>query len=131
MTTDIDALSSFLQTGVAQVIVACGTLVGITIMLVVTDFSLALIALAAVPVIIVATLIFRRISRRLYQRAREEISTVNSQFHEAFSGLRTTQLYRAEPFMRSAVSGHGGAVSAYRIKLRPGCYLFPRNQRGV
>ena len=124
MTTDIDALSSFLQTGVAQVIVACGTLVGITIMLVVTDFSLALTALAAVPVIIVATLIFRRISRRLYQRAREEISTVNSQFHEAFSGLRTTQLYRAEPFMLRQFQDMAEQYRRTRIKAQTGVAIY-------
>ena len=59
MTTDIDNLSSFLQTGLAQTVVSVGTLVGVVTMLLITDATLALAALAVVPVIVVLTLIFR------------------------------------------------------------------------
>lgn len=93
MTTDIDNLSAFLQTGLAQAVVALGTLVGIIGMLLYTDASLALVAFAAIPVIVVATLIFRRISVRLYTVAREQVSTVNATFAEAIGGLRTAQMH--------------------------------------
>lgn len=93
MTTDIDALSSFLQTGVAQAFTALMTLFGVIVLLVVVDPELSLIALAAVPVIIVATLIFRRISSRLYAQAREQVSWVNADFQESISGLRNTQQF--------------------------------------
>ena len=66
MTTDIDTLSSFLQTGLAQAIVAVGSLAGVTVMLVATDGQLALVAFAAVPVIALATWGFRHFSKRFY-----------------------------------------------------------------
>ena len=96
MTTDIDTLSSFLQTGLAQAIVAAGSLVGVTVMLVATDTQLTLVALIAVPVIIAATAIFRRFSKRFYTEARQQISTVNGEFAELIGGIRVTQMHRAE-----------------------------------
>lgn len=96
MTTDIDTLSSFLQTGLAQAIVSLGTLVGVTVMLVATDGSLTLIAFAAVPFIIVATVVFRVLSSRFYSAARQQVSLVNGEFSEQIGGIRTAQMHRAE-----------------------------------
>ncbi|PRQ12358.1 ABC transporter ATP-binding protein [Corynebacterium sp. 13CS0277] len=99
MTTDIDSLTSFLQTGLAQAIVSVGTLGGVTAILVTTDWRLALVALGVVPVVAVATIVFRRISSRLYGQARRDISAVNADFQESVTGLRSIQAYRAEPHM--------------------------------
>ena len=93
MTTDIDTLSSFLQTGLAQAIVSVGTLVGIIAMLAWTDPGLSLVAVAAIPLIVAVTLVFRRISSRLYTRAREQVSAVNASFQENINGLRTAQMH--------------------------------------
>ncbi|QGU04289.1 ABC transporter ATP-binding protein [Corynebacterium comes] len=97
MTTDIDTLSSFLQTGLAQSIVSVGTLVGIIAMLAWTDAGLSVVAVAAIPVIVLATLIFRRISSRLYTLAREQVSSVNASFQENINGLRTAQMHGRTP----------------------------------
>lgn len=96
MTTDIDNLSAFLQTGLAQSVVSVGTLVGIIGMLAYTDLQLAAAALAVVPLIVVLTVIFRRISSRLYTASREQASTVNALFQENIAGLRTAQIHRME-----------------------------------
>lgn len=93
MTTDVDNLAGFLQTGLAQTVVSAGTLIGILIMLGVTAPSLAGIAAAFLPVIIVATIFFRKYAARLYTRAREQISQVNATFQEAYNGAETTQLH--------------------------------------
>ena len=96
MTTDIDTLSSFLQTGLAQAIVAVGSLVGVTVMLVATDGQLALVAFAAVPVIALATWGFRHFSKRFYAAARAQISAVNGEFAELIGGIRVTQTHLAQ-----------------------------------
>lgn len=93
MTTDIDTLSSFLQTGLAQTVVSSATLVGIIVMLFATDVTLALISVAAIPLIVVVTIIFRRWSRKLYGAAREQVSAVNAEFQEDVSGLRISQMH--------------------------------------
>ena len=101
MTTDIDTLSSFLQTGLAQAIVAVGSLAGVTVMLVATDGQLALVAFAAVPVIALATWGFRHFSKRFYAASRAQISAVNGEFAELIGGIRVTQTHLAQDHFES------------------------------
>ncbi|MET8777475.1 ABC transporter ATP-binding protein [Nocardia sp. NPDC004654] len=97
MTTDVDALSSFLQTGVATTLIGVLTLFGIAVALLVIDLSLAVVALLALPPLIVATVIFRRFSSTAYTVSRERVSTVNADFQENVTGLRAVQANRHEP----------------------------------
>lgn len=93
LTTDIDSLSSFLQSGLSQTIVSATLALGILGMLIGTDLKLAGIVALFLPVIVVATVAFRLISRRLYTRARSQISQVNATFQEALTGLPTGQAF--------------------------------------
>ncbi|MCL2532967.1 MAG: ABC transporter ATP-binding protein/permease [Nocardiaceae bacterium] len=98
MTTDVDALSSFIQTGLSTAVVALLTLAGIAVALLVTDATLAVVALAALLPLTVATLVFRRVSGAAYSVSRERISLVNAEFQENIAGLRAAQAYRREEF---------------------------------
>ncbi|WP_435591062.1 ABC transporter ATP-binding protein [Nocardia sp. bgisy118] len=97
MTTDVDALSSFLQTGVATTLIGALTLLGIVVALLVIDVSLAVVALLALPPLVVATVLFRRVSSTAYTVSRERVSTVNADFQENVTGLRAVQANRHEP----------------------------------
>lgn len=97
MTTDVDALSTFLQTGVATGLVGLITLVGVAVGLVFIDAGLALVVLATVPPMLLATLAFRRVSSVAYSVSRERVSTVNADFQENIAGLRAVQAARNEP----------------------------------
>ncbi|MBS2599932.1 hypothetical protein KFY57_27900, partial [Salmonella enterica subsp. enterica serovar Typhimurium] len=55
------------------------------------DPILALTALSAVPVVILATWIYRRLSSPAYAQARLEIGKVNSTLQEKVSGMRVVQ----------------------------------------
>lgn len=94
MTTDVDALSTFLQTGLSTAIVAVLTLVGVTVAMLFTDLELGALILPVLPVLIVATVVFRRIASRAYTRSRELVSAVNADFQENIAGIKTTQAYR-------------------------------------
>ncbi|MGQ4600404.1 ABC transporter transmembrane domain-containing protein [Nocardia sp. R6R-6] len=97
MTTDIDALSTFLQTGVATTLVGLLTLVGIAVALLVIDVSLAAVVLATVPALVLATVLFRRVAAIAYTVSREHVSVVNADFQENVTGLRAIQASRHEP----------------------------------
>ncbi|MBF6337220.1 ABC transporter ATP-binding protein [Nocardia abscessus] len=97
MTTDVDALSTFLQTGVATTLVGLLTLAGITVALLVIDVSLALVVLSTVPALAIATVLFRRVSSTAYTVSREHVSAVNADFQENVTGLRAVQANRHEP----------------------------------
>ncbi|MFJ8766933.1 ABC transporter ATP-binding protein [Streptomyces clavifer] len=96
MTTDVDALSTFLQTGLVTAFVSVVTFFGITVVLLVLDVQLALVVFATLPVLVVGTFFFRRRSVAAYELARERISVVNADLQESVSGLRIVQAFRRE-----------------------------------
>lgn len=91
MTVDVDALARFLQNGLAGTATSLITMGAIAVAMFWLDPVLALVALGAVPVVIIATLIYRRLSSPAYAQARLEIGKVNSTLQEKVSGLRTVQ----------------------------------------
>ncbi|MEU9384184.1 ABC transporter ATP-binding protein [Streptomyces sp. NPDC048279] len=96
MTTDVDALSTFLQTGLVTAFVSVVTFFGIMVVLLVIDVQLALVVFATLPPLIVATFFFRRASVKAYELARERVSVVNADLQESVSGLRIVQAFRRE-----------------------------------
>ncbi|MFF3907209.1 ABC transporter ATP-binding protein [Streptomyces sp. NPDC001848] len=96
MTTDVDALSTFLQTGLVTAFVSVVTFFGIMVALLVIDVQLALVVFATLPPLIVATVFFRRASVKAYELARERVSAVNADLQESVSGLRILQAFRRE-----------------------------------
>ncbi|GAA2420354.1 ABC transporter ATP-binding protein [Streptomyces glaucus] len=96
MTTDVDALSTFLQTGLVTAFVSVVTFFGIMAALLVIDVQLALVVFATLPPLIVATYFFRRASVKAYELARERVSAVNADLQETVSGLRIVQAFRRE-----------------------------------
>ncbi|MFI9805921.1 ABC transporter ATP-binding protein [Streptomyces sp. NPDC052301] len=96
MTTDVDALSTFLQTGLVTAFVAVVTFFGIMVALLVLDVQLALVVFATLPPLVVATFFFRRASVRAYELARERVSVVNADLQESVAGLRIVQAFRRE-----------------------------------
>ncbi|MFF1834601.1 ABC transporter ATP-binding protein [Streptomyces sp. NPDC058231] len=96
MTTDVDALSTFLQTGLVTAFVSVVTFFGIMGVLLVLDVQLALVVFATLPALIVGTFFFRRRSVKAYELARERISVVNADLQESVSGLRIVQAFRRE-----------------------------------
>ncbi|MFF3498290.1 ABC transporter ATP-binding protein [Streptomyces sp. NPDC003247] len=96
MTTDVDALSTFLQTGLVTAFVSVVTFFGIMAALLVIDLQLALVVFATLPPLVVATYFFRRASVKAYELARERVSAVNADLQESVAGLRIVQAFRRE-----------------------------------
>ncbi|MFB6524140.1 ABC transporter ATP-binding protein [Streptomyces sp. NPDC056401] len=96
MTTDVDALSSFLQTGLVTAVVSVLTFFGILVALLVLDVELALIVFATLPLLIVGTFFFRRKSVAAYELARDRVGLVNADLQESVAGLRIVQAFRRQ-----------------------------------
>ncbi|MQA32497.1 ATP-binding cassette domain-containing protein [Modestobacter roseus] len=121
MTTDVDALSAFLQNGLTTALISVLTLVGVLVALFWFDVELALVLVASLPVLVVATVWFRSRSVPAYTEARERVSAVNARLQEDVAGLRVTQVFARE--------GHSTAVfreraQEYRdVRLRAQRYI--------
>ncbi|WP_225828219.1 ABC transporter ATP-binding protein [Streptomyces naphthomycinicus] len=96
MTTDVDSLSAFLQTGLVRLLVSLLTLTGVLVALLVADARLLLVLLVALPPLLIATLVFRRKSVRAYERARHSNAVVTATFQEHMAGMRLVQAFRRE-----------------------------------
>ncbi|MFD9704746.1 ABC transporter ATP-binding protein [Lentzea sp. NPDC059081] len=118
MTTDVDALSTFLQTGLVTAVISLITVVGITAALVLTDASLALIALSVLPVLAVSTVVFQRLSSTAYAEARERVSAVNADLQENVSGLRVSQAYTRERRSAEAFAARSDAYRRSRLRAQ-------------
>ncbi|MGW3102375.1 ABC transporter ATP-binding protein [Streptomyces sp. NPDC001100] len=121
MTTDVDALSSFLQTGLVTAFVSVVTFFGIMVALLVIDVQLALVVFATLPPLILATFFFRRASVKAYELARERVSLVNADLQESVSGLRIVQAFRRE---RDGGRRFAERSSSYRAARTRGQWLI-------
>jgi len=118
MTTDVDALSTFLQTGLTAAAAGLLTVAAITVALLVTDLSLALVALAVLPVVVIATVIFQRLSSTAYAEARERVSAVNADMQENVSGLRVAQAYTREQHSADNFAARSDAYRTTRLRAQ-------------
>jgi len=96
MTTDVEAFSQLLQTGLITAIVSVFTCGGVAVLLGVLNWRLALAAAVVLPPLVVATVWFRGESTKAYRVARERIAAVNANFQENLSGIRVAQAHRRE-----------------------------------
>lgn len=93
LTVDVDSLARFLQTGLAGGVVSLSSMAGFAIAMIVLSPSLALVTFSPLPFIIAATVAFRRLSSRAYEKSRDNIEQVNSTLQENIAGLKTVQAH--------------------------------------
>ena len=118
MTTDVDALSTFLQTGLVTMVSSVLTFFGVLAALLIIDLQLGLAVLCILPVLVAATLLFRSKSARAYAESRERVATVNAYFAENVAGLRVTQAFRREQANRNRFGGLSQAFLVTRLRAQ-------------
>ncbi|WP_405134952.1 ABC transporter ATP-binding protein [Nocardia sp. NBC_01388] len=124
MTTDIDALSTFLQTGVPDALVSLLMLVGIAVALLVIDTQLALVVFLSLPPLLLATWWFRRASDAAYTESREHAATVNADFAENVAGLRVVQANRHERFSSERFAQYSDRYRISRMRAQRAISVF-------
>jgi len=96
-TSDIENIYEMLETGFDGLITAALTLVGTTVLLLVLNVELGLVALLSIPFLAWLTLWFRRESAKTYRLTREKVALVIVHFVESMGGIRAVQAFRREP----------------------------------
>jgi ATP-binding cassette subfamily B protein len=118
MTTDVDALSSFLQTGLITMVNSVLTFGGVLIALLLINLRLGLTVLTLIPVVVALTVIFRRKSSKAYNEARDRVSAVNANLQENVAGLRVAQAYRREARNRARFTGLSNDYRRSRLRAQ-------------
>jgi len=96
VTTDVDALNDLFASGIAMMVNDVVILVGIGAVMLWMNYRLALVTFAVLPLILVATMIFRTKVRDANRRIRTAIARINSFLQEYISGMSVVQLFNRE-----------------------------------
>ena len=110
VTTDVESLNELFTSGVVALFGDVFTLGIIAAWMLAADWRLALASFAVVPLIIVATNVFRLSVREVYRDIRVRIARINSYLQEHLSGMRVVQLFGGEA---RAAAGFGDVNRAH------------------
>ncbi len=96
-TSDVEALADMLKFGIVTLVTSVLTIVGISVVLVVLNWQLALPVLVALPILWVLTRWFRDHSERAYRETRDAVALVIVHFVESLGGIQAVHAFRREP----------------------------------
>jgi ATP-binding cassette subfamily B multidrug efflux pump len=96
MTGDVNALNEFLTSGVVAIVSDIFVLIGIVAIMFTMNWELASIVLLVLPVIAVATHLYRKRSRQMYREVRTQNAIVTGHLAENISGVRVVQAFARE-----------------------------------
>ena len=96
-TSDVEAIADLLGGGLVNVISSVLLMLGIGITLLVLDLELALVTIAAFPVLILMTRWFRNHSEKAYRATRDAVALVIVHFVESLGGIQAVHAFRREP----------------------------------
>jgi ATP-binding cassette subfamily B protein len=94
--TDVEVLNELFSSGLVSVFGDIFTLLGIIVAMLLLDWRMALVTMTVIPLIGLATAIFRARARDSYRRVRIAIAKINTFLNEHISGMSIVQLYNRE-----------------------------------
>lgn len=96
VTNDADTIQQGMTFALVQVLSGMMTIIWVGYNMLTTNLPYALIALATIPLMIIATSWFSNQARKAYRRARQEMGSVNAELQESISGVREAQAFSRE-----------------------------------
>jgi len=96
LTNDVEAIDQLVTDGVTTLVQSTLTLIGTAVLLFILDWRLALATCAVIPLMSVATVIFRKHSASAYADVRERLGLVTATLAEDISGMRVVQAFTRE-----------------------------------
>ncbi|AJQ96294.1 ABC transporter transmembrane domain-containing protein [Gynuella sunshinyii] len=121
LTTDTTLLQSIIGSSMSWALRSVITVVGALIMLMITNFKLTLIVLAAVPLVLVPILVIGRRVRVLARRSQDTVADVGAYAGEIIQQIKTVQSYAREDYEKKAFGvevGEAFDVARQRIRQR-------------
>jgi ATP-binding cassette, subfamily B, multidrug efflux pump len=126
VTTDIDVLNDMFASGVVAVFGDFFTLLSIVVVMLNLDWRLALLTFAVLPLIILATGLFRKAVRESYRRIRLAIARINAYLQEHITGMAVLQLFnREEKSYEEFEEINGAYLKAYKDSILAYGLFYP------
>lgn len=118
---DVNILRDFITWALLAIARDVFTLVGIVLAMFAMDARLSLLTFAVLPVMVLATVVFKQRARENYRATRTAISWVNSVLAENINGVRVVQAFAREAvnfgFFRNKVNQNNLSVNLIAARL--------------
>jgi ATP-binding cassette, subfamily B, multidrug efflux pump len=121
--SDVETVSNFFSQGFISIIGDLAQIVAVLIIMFMTSWKLTLISLAVMPLLIIASDIFRRGVKTSFQKVRVQVSQLNSFVQEQIVGMEVVQVFgkeeqefqKFEKINREHMDAHNQSVFYYAV----------------
>ncbi|WP_432665853.1 ABC transporter ATP-binding protein [Wukongibacter baidiensis] len=96
VTNDTETINEMYTSVIVNSVKNIFVLIGIVIAMISFNLKLSLLTYTLMPVLVIATIIFRRYSKIIYRQIRENVSKVNAFLSEHISGMKIIQVFAKE-----------------------------------
>ena len=96
VTSDVESLNELFTAGVVSGMGDLFTLVAISVLMIATDWRLALASFAVIPFVWMTSSLFQRSVRAAYREIRTRLARINAYLQEHITGMRIVQLFGRE-----------------------------------
>lgn len=134
VTNDTNNLNELYTNVIISLIKSFLTLIGVIIMMFITNVEITLYILITAPFVFGLSMIFRKFSRKAYRDVRTNVTNVNTFLSENISGIKITQIFNQEEKKFSEFKERNDALRKSSLKeifvfgiFRPtiyGVYIF-------
>lgn len=128
MTSDVEAVQELVLQGIDVVVAALLTIVGSTVILLLLDWRLALVAFFTYPLLWLLMRWFAKASTRAFRHVRTLSAIVIVQFIETMTGIKAVQAFRREPRSREIFEA---VALQYRDANTTALRVFARAMPGI
>ena len=94
--TDVETISQFFGQGLFMIISDILKMIGIAILMIITNWKLALISFLVLPILLYTTHIFQKLTKKTFQQVRLQVANLNSFVQERVTGMKVVQLFARE-----------------------------------
>jgi ATP-binding cassette subfamily B multidrug efflux pump len=123
VTSDVESLNELFTAGVVSGMGDLFTLVAISVLMIATDWRLAIASFAVIPFVWMTSSVFQRSVRAAYREIRTRLARINAYLQEHITGMRIVQLFgreldeaeRFDRLNRDHLDAHLKSIRVYAI----------------
>jgi len=94
--SDVETIADLFSQGILSIIGDLFKLVLIVGVMLFTDWKLTLISLSSIPLLLLATALFKNAVKSAFREVRDKVSTLNAFVQEHITGMRIVQIFNRE-----------------------------------
>jgi ATP-binding cassette subfamily B protein len=121
--SDVQTINEVFSQGTITILADLLTVITVLIIMFITSWKLTLICLLTMPLLIIASIIFKNKIKVAFQKVRQQIQVMNAFLQEHISGMRIVQLFSAEKremakfkqINRTYTSANIDSIAAYAL----------------